>query len=122
MTRIAPAIGSIAAVPGNGVDFEYRKAAARIIAMPSHETAARTAGRALETTRRESSPPAPNSHTRVGVMKKAHAGELAVAMIAQARLTRVRRRSMIAIALRLRRSELRRANAIAITITTGQKM
>ena len=70
ITHRAPATGRSAATPGNGVESLYPAAAAAIAAMPSHDSAERRRTRAAakgETS--ASSPPAPNSHARVGVTK-----------------------------------------------------
>src|SRR3954452_11114068 len=80
MTASAPATGSNAAVPGNGVALVKTSPAAAMASSPSHEsTLRRRLGEGGSTGSRASSPPAPNSHARVGVTKYAAAGLVAVA-------------------------------------------
>ena len=79
MTAAVPSAGSSAATPGNGVASEYDSAVTAIAAIPAQPVSARTgAGTPSDGRASASSPPAPNSHARVGVTKYAAAGLAAV--------------------------------------------
>ena len=83
MTRAVPATGRIAATPGKGVAAVNVAPATSSIASPIHATPSTTrAGSRHEPSggRVATTPPAASSQTRVGVMKYALAGSVAVAL------------------------------------------